>query len=379
MNRTKRNIQIIAIFLIVVLVICTFVGRALYTSRMPQVIAAQAERGRLNFTAITEATIVYTDMVSIIADMDFLVEEVFFEIGNPIREGEPLLRINMERYEELFTKNALERQRLENIIWDLDEEIGVGYGGTQRLVMERDAYALELEVLLYASYGSQILYHGIEHNGELIDGVILSPTFGRVADYAQRGQVVMEGEELFLIVPNDTDTQIVWYMNEDEAVHFQDSMSAYFTYLTGTRRVEEFVSSRSVSRRWDGRLQLFRYSFPYDTIHRNLFGVTGELVLIHETSYFDTTVPASAIFFDQFGIPSVYILRTRNGLFGPEKYVSAINVNLLEISPDKAGIASILIRAGTYVICTWEDGELFDGVAVWAENLGVEAFDILGD
>lgn len=378
MSNTKRNIRIIAAFLLVVLVICTFTGRALYTARMPHVTTMPAERGRLQFTAVTEAGIVYTDMVQIIADMDLLIEEVFLNIGNPIREGEPLLRINMEHYQQLRAKNALERQLLENAIWDLEEKIAQGGNQIERLEMERDAYALKLEIMIHKSQGSEILHHDIEHEGNVIDGVVLSPTFGRIVNAVYDGQQTLVGDELFLIVPNDTGTEIVWYMNEDEAVHFRSSMTAHFTYLTGTRRLEEFVSSTNITRQWDGRLQLYRYSFPYETIQRNLFGVRGELFLIHETSYYETTVPASAIFFDEFGIPTVYLLSTRVGLFGPEKYVFAVNVNLLEISPEIAAVASILVRTDTFVISAWE-GELYDGMAVWAENLGVEAFELLGN
>jgi hypothetical protein len=85
------------------------------------------------------------------------------------------------------------------------------------------------------------------------------------------------------------------------------------------------------------------------------------------------------VILDQFDIPAVYVLSTRTGLFGPEKYVFMLNVNVLEISPDTAAVSSQpMLRTGDFVISTWEE-ELFDGVAVWAENLGVEAFDILGD
>ena len=332
MNNTKRNIRIIATFLLVILVVCTFVGRALYTARMPQVTAVPAERGRVRFTTETQASIVYTDMIQIIADMDFIIEEVFFDIGNPIKESDPLLRIDMEHYEQLL--------------------------------------------LIYNHKESEILHHKVVHNDNVINGVILAPTFGRIVASVKEGQQTSEGDELFLIVPNETDTKIVWYMDEDEAANFQGELSAYFTYLTGTRRQQEFVSSTNIAREWDARAQLFRYSFPYETIQRNLFGVTGELLLTHETPYHDTAVPASAVFFDEFGIPAVYALSTRTGLFGPEKYVFVVNVSLHEKSPETAAVASPLIRTDTLVISDWQ-GELYGGAAVWAENLGVEAFDIL--
>jgi hypothetical protein len=377
MNNTKRNIRIIATVLVVVLVACTFVGRALYTARMPQVTAVEVERGRLQFTAMKEGNIIYTDMVQIIADVDFIIEEVFFNIGNPIKEGEPLLRINMEQYQESHTRIALKRQHLENAIWDIDEEILEG-GSTERLEMQRSAYVLELEVLYSDGQGSEILHHGIEHEGHLIDGVVLAPTFGRIIASVEGGQQTLAGEELFLIVPDATGTEVAWYMTVDEAVHFERSMSAYFTYLSGARRVEEFVSSTNVSRNWDGRLQLWRYNFPYETIQRNLFGVTGELFLIHETTYYDTIVPTSAVFFDEFGIPSVYILSIRTGLFGLEKYVFTTNVHVIEMSPKTTAVSSINLRLETLVISNPSD-ELYNGATVWAENLGVEAFSILGD
>ena len=98
----KKRFKKIFVVLAVVLLALTFFSKSFYNYRLPVVTAALPRQGRLSFTVegTSEFTYAYTE--SIYADIDGKIREILVDVGDEVKAGQTLMRVERSGTGEMY-------------------------------------------------------------------------------------------------------------------------------------------------------------------------------------------------------------------------------------------------------------------------------------
>ena len=98
----KKRFKKIFVVLAVVLLALTFFSKSFYNYRLPVVTAALPRQGSLSFTVegTSEFTYAYTE--SIYADIDGKIREILVDVGDEVKAGQTLMRVERSGTGEMY-------------------------------------------------------------------------------------------------------------------------------------------------------------------------------------------------------------------------------------------------------------------------------------
>lgn len=116
----KKRFKKIFVVLAVVLLALTFLSKSFYNYRLPVVTAALPRQGRLSFTVEGTSEFVYAYTESVYADIDGKIREILVDVGDEVKAGQTLMRVELNGTGEMYNVKA-DKEGI--ISW-----IGVGKG-----------------------------------------------------------------------------------------------------------------------------------------------------------------------------------------------------------------------------------------------------------
>ncbi len=102
----KKRFQKIFAVLAAVLLALTFLSKSFYNYRLPVVTAALPRQGRLSFTVEGTSEFVYAYTESVYADIDGKVREILVDVGDEVKTGRTLMRVELNGTGEMFDVKA---------------------------------------------------------------------------------------------------------------------------------------------------------------------------------------------------------------------------------------------------------------------------------
>ena len=104
--RWKKRFHKIFAVLAVVLLALTFLSKSFYNYRLPVVKAALPRQGRLIFTVEGTSEFVYAHTESVYADVDGKIREILVDVGDEVKAGQTLMRVELSGIGELYDVKA---------------------------------------------------------------------------------------------------------------------------------------------------------------------------------------------------------------------------------------------------------------------------------
>ena len=307
---TKRKVLIrVTIGLLIFLVICTVLSRSIYLAMLPQVSTSKVSTGSVNATLNYTGTFDYTNKQTVKAGAAWNLTEVNVKAGQSVNKGDVLAKVDM-------TDADLTRRQLEFNVANAKAQLKNAYG--------KDAKA---QVQLSVDMAERSLEQFIASYPK--DGVIKAETDGSVlscnfvtGDTAAAGTVVME------IRTEESAPIIQWNVNGDEADKFDVGTDVTVTFM-GLKKgsKETFTLKGSVSNKTTDvmtetttcqvELKSFNNEIPLNSV---------PTVTYSEITASGAIVPVSALTAMGGDNYILYVVNTRQGVFGEEHVVKQVEV-----------------------------------------------------
>ncbi len=116
----RRTVAGFAMFLVLMWV-CTLVSKVIYTSKLPQVQAAETERKRIEHVVESDGIVKQGSERAIHTLAGLRVEKISVRAGDAVEKGDVLFTLDQEDLEELIAGRELEAAKLEYQIADLQK------------------------------------------------------------------------------------------------------------------------------------------------------------------------------------------------------------------------------------------------------------------
>ncbi len=346
---TKRKVLTrIAIGLLIFLVICTVLSRSIYLAMLPQVSVTELRYGRVTSDMTYIGAFDYTDKQIVTAGAAWTLTEVNVKTGISVEKGDILAKVDM-------TDAELTRRQLMINVSNAETVLKNARGDAAK-----EQAQLNLDVALRALEKFEASYPK--------DGVIVAETDGKVlscsyvtGDQVAAGAVVME------LRTADSAPVISWEVGGSEA----DLLDLHSTVTLSFAAIKQgsetsFNINGSVSGKttdaasgistFTVKLTSFEYEIPSGSI---------PVITYTEVNAMGTFVPLSAL--TDLGGDSyiMYVLDTKQGIFGEEHIVKQVEVQKLGDNNVKAVINGDFEEDASIV--THSSKTLKDGMSVALE------------
>ena len=362
-SKTKRTVIVVAVVLLIFLLACTFISRSVHTSLLTRVETAPIEKAQLSYAIRADASVLF-DIVTVRAESSYRILEVCVKEREFVERGDPLFRVDQS--------DMLQQQgQLEFQIWNIDNELAPllkrrTRNAATRLRIEslnrqRELIVMEMDMLAMP---------------EIIDGEFLSPFSGMVAGVnTAAGQSVASGEGVMgIITEGGPPPLVVWYLDAEQSIPFRVGSNAVFTRNFGGAEEGEQVSREVTGRVWDTEKGMYRYSFGFGDGNPALHGERVSIFMTAHAGPFNQTVPLSAVH-DPDGKAYIFVVQTREGLFGSELFVRRVEIKVIETSSRAIAIEDDTLSPYARVV-TSSSAPLFNGDTVWSVTLGLSEMEL---
>ena len=295
-------------------VLCTFLARSIQTAMLPQVEISQPYRKTMGRELNTMGTITKPDDEVFSHPFSLDVAEVFVNEGWRVKEGTPLLRMDMTNYK-------LEAMQYELAILQLNNALA-------RRPDARTRAELEAQLEITNKRYEQFLTRYPE------DDVLYAPSDAVIEEiHAQEGHTYAGGAPLFTLAQDSNHVQVLITLSpRDYQIYIYRHAAVTLTYwdvsITGLAISTEKLQSRIAEVVFDAQTQRYLcYTRPED-IPLGV-GQAIEIALTHNGIPYEHVVPRSAVHTRE-DRTFIYILETQNGLFGEENYVRELTVEIID-------------------------------------------------
>jgi biotin carboxyl carrier protein len=305
----KRIIQISALSLLGVLAVLTFVSRTIYNRNLPRVSAVGIVAGFVPLTEDTAGTLVFPDEIALAAAGAWLVAEALVGEGDAVERGDALVRFDTRAHDLELRVLELDIQRLEDAV-----SHGVRFADAE-LQLARERLSLFAEASP--------------------PDVLVSPMAGFVFGLnAAAGRVTEPGSIVLTVLP-DADP-LLRFMLPLELVNDLENMAIMSRLETNYGTLN--VAAKLTDFQWEGESVEFYAAFDAFA-GRAVPRQRVPLRLEQRGAVQSHVVPRDAVFQVGNNQHVVYAIESRPGLFGPEDYLVAISVIIIQ---DNGRLASIL-------------------------------------
>lgn len=323
-NNKKVLIQI-SVIILIILLLCTFLSKSIYNMSLPyvEVINPAAEKLSVSSSATGE---VMVDSQKICYNVPLKITEVYVKENDEVKAGDVLFEVDSKEFSINIQKKELEIQKIED---QLDEWLS--YKDRAKLEDELEIAEGELEL-----YKEQVPYEGkvCAGNNGLISTVKVNA-----------GDLTKEGDTLAEITDEAQSMSVKFSFGQTDDVLCRVGDEVQLTYMEtawyeGKPSTEEkTVNTTVIKREYDTEKKQYFFYAEIDNSNKKFYeGQKIKVNYIISSDLYENVVPLNAISKDENRDTVVYVLQSRDGLFGEEYYVKKVKVDQLEKNNVKSAI-----------------------------------------
>lgn len=323
-NNKKVLIQI-SVIVLIILLLCTFLSKSIYNMSLPyvEVINPAAEKLPVSSSADGE---VMVDSQKICYNVPLKITEVFVKENDEVKAGDALFKVDSKEFDINIQKKELEIQKLED---QLSEWLS--YRDRAKLEDELEIVEGELEL-----YKEQVPY----------DGKVYAENNGVISEIkVNNGDLTKEGDILAEITDEAQSMSVKFSFGGTDDVLCRVGDEIQLTYketawYEGKPTTEEKTAQTIVAKReYDTEKKQYFFYADIDNSNKKFYeGQKIKVNYIISSDLYENVVPLNAISIDENRDKVVYVLQTRDGLFGEEYYVKEVKVDQLEKNNVKSAI-----------------------------------------
>jgi len=326
----KKNMLRITITVIILFILCTFLSKTIANSLLPVVETTTYEFAELSNVLDLEGRAIYLEKEKIRVDFSLKVVDVFVKEGETVRVGDPILQVDIKEPE--LKKEQMELSLLQ--LTNMRSQWGLSKNTQNELDME-------IGILQ-----SQIEWHKTSYPE---DGCVYSSVFGVV-----KNLYVEEGEYTSSVVAEIVDKRqtlfVLVQLTEENTVSYPENCPVTYTFSKnvfeeGKNKTIVLQKSSNVEKVVrDIKTNDFLYYIPVTSSEGIEEGKAIQVQLRQVLGRFEKVLPLSAVSVVPGGDSRalfIYVVRTREGLFGEEKYVEAVAVEELAKTGSKIAVYNI--------------------------------------
>lgn len=365
----KKWIKIIVVIGLIALAILTFVSRTVYNSNLTQVTAISPIRAFIPLEHKTIGSLFFENEVEVIADTQWIIDEVLVEDGDHISRRDLLLTLDTFDLDMQIMQLELTLLQLENSFEiHVDSRRQYQNSRRDRQIWENmhDELTAQISIIqtqldrLHDIYPASINIYA-ETDG-FVSGLSVKP-----------GDVIWRGAQVLTLIPNNDPPLLKFNLPPRDGEAFNKSANIYasmgvvvttgdnreiFEQLTVTGRITSF-SLR------DGQWECIVILNSYEgqaVIDQEVL-VTAE----QQGERHELVVPMESIFSGIGGQKVVYIINTRSGLFGEESYLTEASIEVIFDNGTHASITGGGILQET-LLAARPSGRINSGDVVWVRE-----------
>lgn len=323
-NNKKVLIQI-SVIILIILLLCTFLSKSIYNMSLPyvEVINPAGEKLSVSSNATGE---VMVDSHKICYNVPLKITEVYVKENDEVKSGDALFKVDSKEFEINIQKKELEIQKLED---QLSEWLS--YRDRAKLEDELEIVEGELEL-----YKEQVPY----------DGKVYAENNGIISEVkVNTGDLTKEGDILAAITDEAQSMSVKFSFGVTDDVLCRVGDEIQLTYMEtawyeGKPTTEEKNAQTTiVKREYDTEKKQYFFYADIDNSNKKFYeGQKIKVNYIISADLYENVVPLNAISLDENRDKVVYVLQSREGLFGEEYYVKKVKVDQLEKNNVKSAI-----------------------------------------
>ena len=305
----KSKLIRITVGIVLFLLICTVLSRTISEALMPQVIVGQAQRATIQDSKRVTGTLFLGKEKSVYAPCDMTIEAVHIERFDFVDSDAQIFEVNQSQLE-------IEKSELEIAIMQLEIEGDNWMTANQKLEWNK---RMDSAQKCLNSFMECIPQNGIITAAE--EGQIVSV-------YAHPGETVAKGQLLYTYYTNKNVTPYILFYTDDDEMELDIGDSVEIEYEeTSWIFGEKVVSVKSLVSTVSGKLPDDLNGWAYKIEIDGLKGCSDRqevtLRITKTAKVYDQVLPLTAI----TSVPDdivLYVIRTKQGVFGEEFYVRQI-------------------------------------------------------
>ena len=346
----KKTLIRLLVILLVILVGCTFLSKSVYRANLPRVRTARAAiQSELSVSVRTEG-IITRETYGMYAPAELAVTAVLKEEGNRVNAGDALFEVDARAFQLEVQRREMNIAALENALDSWMTEFNRGQTEAQ-LEMART----ELEM-----YKETVPWDGFVRADK--DGTILALS-------AKAGESVSPGALLCTLMDEASPWVAEFVLSEEEARGCKEGCEVQLSYYAvmlegdGSETKQRTAETEISSMEYENGAVTFRAEF---TEKNGLFiGQSVSVTAVLSSHTYPAVVPLSAIYEDSAGSHYLYMVGTRDGLFGEEQYAEKVSVEVLEENSFYAAVDQGMFAGRDIIVSTTK--ALDDGKVVVVE------------
>lgn len=323
-NNKKVLIQI-SVIVLIILLLCTFLSKSIYNMSLPYVEVTNPAAEKLPVSSSADGEVM-VDSQKICYNVPLKITEVFVKENDEVKAGDALFKVDSKEFDINIQKKELEIQKLED---QLSEWLS--YRDRAKLEDELEIVEEELEL-----YKEQVPY----------DGKVYAENNGVISEVkVNNGDLTKEGDILAEITDEAQSMSVKFSFGGTDDVLCRVGDEIQLTYketawYEGKPTTEEKTAQTIVAKReYDTEKKQYFFYADIDNSNKKFYeGQKIKVNYIISSDLYENVVPLNAISINENRDKVVYVLQTRDGLFGEEYYVKEVKVDQLEKNNVKSAI-----------------------------------------
>lgn len=341
-KKTKKWLIGVSVGIVVILLLCTFLSRSIYSLRLQTVETSAVRTGELTISSRTQGEAVYLDKDLYSFPVPLPVLEVLVTEGAMVKEGALLARVDI-------TECTLQLKQLNLAVTQVRNQLNAeGLTAADRSALQTQLEIAQEEVALYQKQ--------FPANGEIV------AASSGVVSYVggSEGQSVTAGESIIEVIPDNAKQYIVFSLYGEEGEKYPLGSSVNISFVEESKT----VTKQAVVNRVQYNVEQKAYVF-YTEADREwnlLEGRTVDITVVLSSDYYQIIVPLSALSEGADG-SGIFVAEAYSGLFGEEYRVKFYDVTVLAQNEISAAVEMKDTFWATTVV-SYTTGPIYDGDTV---------------
>jgi len=311
----KKTLIRVTVILLVILVGCTFLSKSVYRANLPRVRTARASiQSELSVSVKTEG-IITRETEEMTMPAGAKITAVLKEEGNRVDAGDPVFEVDAREF-------LLEIQRREMNIAALENALDSWMTEFNR---EQTEAQLEMARTELEMYKESVPW----------EGVVCADAAGTILQMnGEVGDTLPAGAVYCTVMKEEAPWEAEFVLTEEEARGYKEGCEVQLTYYAvmlegdGTESKQRTANTAISSMKYENGYVVFRA--PFEETNGLQIGQSVSVTAVLSSRVYPCVVPLAAVYEDAGGSHYLYMVNTRDGLFGEEQYAEKVTVEVLE-------------------------------------------------
>lgn len=186
------------------------------------------------------------------------------------------------------------------------------------------------------------------------DGVVKAPIDGTVTRLAvKEGETISKGKAAAVFSTGESKPCVTWELSAEAAEKYSSINEAQVTIPRRNGGGEETLTLTISDRVQDEETNTWKLTAPLELSEEQRTPGEADALRVRMTipgKQYDCVIPLSCLREDSYGKPVVLVLKSRQGIFSEERYLSEVSVEVLEKNNLNAAVKSAEFDYGTQIV-----------------------------